>query len=143
MNEKITDVLKDFVISSGLTRQELVQAWADSGAIDTSHLPIEQAEGESIILDNEMSVTLFIESLPLERVDMMLVVLTRFAVHFSNESAFEWEAPALDKADCQFLATFDLTDRMKVTKTDGKLTISYCNPSLEEAIPDAFGRPDE
>jgi len=138
MSQKITERLKDFVLSSGLVNQEQLQVWDEDGVIDVEHLPIEQFNDTAVSLQNEMSVTVFVKPMALTDVDKLLMVIAQFVKLYAVEQQFEWEAPRLDKGECQFFAYLDLIDKVTFSKVDGVLQVVYCNPAVKAIIPDVF-----
>ena len=131
MSAKITTLLRDWVIQSKIADPEMIQVWDDSGSIGAEQLPFTFTEGATVVVANDFDVTLFIESMQVTDVDRLKIVVGQFVRYYGHDLDIEWEAPRLNKTDCQALFTFGLVEQMKITKTNGVLSIDYCNAPLD------------
>jgi hypothetical protein len=131
MAQKITALLKAYIIEAGLGDAETVQVWDEAGTLATEQLPFVLADGDTVRVDNHYEVTVFVDQLPLAWCDHLKLTVGQFIRHYGREQVIEFEFPRLDAETCQALFYFELDETMSVTKTAGVLSIDYCNVPIE------------
>lgn len=131
MSAKITDILRDYIISSLLCDPEMVQVWDAEGSINAESLPLSMVDGDSAVISSDFAVTLFIDEMALADADKLKIIVAQFVRFYSHDMEIEWETPRIDKARCQAIFYFEVSEQMRITKTAGKLDIDYCNSAIE------------
>jgi hypothetical protein len=131
MSAKLITLLREFVISSKLADPETVQAWEEEGEIDVNLFGLSIDSGDTESLSNDIEVRLHIASMPLEDIDKIKVVVTRFVRFYASNTVIKFATSPHDKLTGEVLFMFTASELMNISNSSGMYNISYCTAPLE------------